>query len=556
MNNAWRSPRAGAALIILLTVVAYLPALRAGFVFDDYPLITDNRMIKASDGLHRFWLTTQAPDYYPLTWSLWWVEWRLWGPHPLGYHVVNVLLHAANAVLIWLILRRLKIPGAWLAGLVFALHPVNVATVAWISEQKNTLSMLFFLMALLWYVRFDEEGRWRWYAVSLVSFLLALFSKTAAVMLPVVLLGCLWWRHNRVRWKDLFYSLPFFALSLSLGLVTVWFQHNYLLTGYKVPPTDFCHRLVVAGAVPWFYLYKAFVPINLTVVYPRWETTALHGLAYVPGIVLLSCFAWFWWKRRTWGRPLLFGLGYFVVTLFPVLGFFDQGFNRFSWVADHWQYYSIAGAIALAVAGGVRISGRLGKEGRVWATTAAVIVLSMLAAGSWTRSCVYANDETLWQDNVAKNPSAWMAHDNLGNVLYQAGRIPEAISHFEHALQINPNHAETHDNLASALWQAGRRQEALGHWEQALRIKPNDAKAHGSLGLACAQLGELPEAIEHWKQALRIKPDDARTHNNLGIALVHEGNTNEAIDHFEQALLIKPDYAEARIKLAQLRAGQ
>ena len=186
---------------------------------------------------------------------------------------------------------------------------------------------------------------------------------------------------HRIRWKDFFYTLPFFALSLIFGLVTIWFQHNFLLTGYKVPPMAFPFRLALAGVVPWFYLYKALVPIHLTVVYPRWETS-LHWFSYVPGIILLGCFAWFWWKRQSWGRPLLFGLGYFVVTLFPVLGFFNQGFYRFSWVADHWQYYSIAGVIALAVAGGATISGRLGKQGRVWVATAAVIVLLILASGS------------------------------------------------------------------------------------------------------------------------------------------------------------------------------
>ena len=313
MTNAWRSPRAGAALIILLTVLAYLPALRAGFVFDDYPLILDNRMVKAHDGLHRFWFTTQAPDYYPLTWSLWWAEWRLWGPHPFGYHAVNVLLHAANALLIWMVLRRLKIPGSVAGGLVFALHPVNVATVAWISEQKNTLSMLFYLIAILLYLRFDDEARWprsergwRWYGLSLAAFLLALFSKTAVVMLPVVLLGCLWWRRNRIRWKDLLYTLPFFALSLIFGLVTIWFQHNRALEGHVVQTVGFASRLATAGWVPWFYVYKTLLPFDLTVVYPKWQIDASHWLSYVPGVILIALLALFWWKRKTWwGRSVV-----------------------------------------------------------------------------------------------------------------------------------------------------------------------------------------------------------------------------------------------------------
>lgn len=556
MKNAWESLGRDAAVIILLTVVTYLPALHGGFVFDDYPLIIDNRMVKASDGLYRFWLTTEAPDYYPLTCSLWWLEWRLWHLSPMGYHVVNVLLHAVNAVLVWLILRRLKIPGAWGAGLVFAVHPVNVATVAWVAEQKNTLSMLFYAVAILLYLRFYEEDRWSWYGLSLAAFLLALLSKSAVVMLPVVLLGCVWWTRGRVRWKDFLFSMPFFVLSLVWGLTAIWFQHNRALEGHAVRTVGFVSRLAAAGWVPWFYLYKVLLPFDLTVVYPKWQVDASHWVSYVPGMILVGCLALFWWKRSTWGRPLFFGLSYFVVTLFPVLGFFDQGFYNFSLVADHWQYYSIVGAIVLAVATWDLVCRRIGEHGQHWGRVAGVAVLMVLGAATWKRSCVYANDKTLWQDNVAKNPNAWLAHNNLGTALSQRGKTEEAIGQFQTALRLKPDDAEAHDNLGAALWQAGKVQEAIAEFEQALRIKPDDPKAHSSLGLALARLGKPGEAAEHWEQALRIKPDDVRTLNNLGIALAQEGKTEEAIRHFEQALQINPGYAEAHCSLGNALAQE
>ena len=213
-----------ALALMLITLVTYAPVWHAGFIWDDKELLVDNPLVRASDGLYRFWFTTEALDYYPLTSSLCWLEWRLWGSSATGYHVVNVFLHAANAALLWIILRRLKVPGAWLAGLIFAIHPVTVATAAWVSEQKSTLSMLFYLLAILLYLRFDEKGSWRSYGLALGAFLLALLSKTAVVMLPVVLLGCVWWQRRSVRGKDVIRSVPFFALSLILGLVTVWFQ--------------------------------------------------------------------------------------------------------------------------------------------------------------------------------------------------------------------------------------------------------------------------------------------------------------------------------------------
>jgi hypothetical protein len=554
MKNTWKSCGWGCALIVLLTVVAYFPAMRGGFVFDDYALLINNPLVKASDGLHRFWFTTQAPDYYPLTWSLWSLEWRLWGDHPRGYHVVNVLLHAVNAILVWMILRRLKIPGALVAALVFAVHPVNVATVAWISEQKNTLSMLFYAMAIVLYLQFDEDSRWRWFGLSLAAFLLALLSKTAVVMLPVVLLGCVWWVHGRARWKDLLYSAPFFVLSLGLALVTIWFQSHRALVGESIQPVAFPLRLAAAGYAPWFYLYKTILPVDLMVIYPKWNIDASRWVSYLPGMLLVSSLGVFWWKRKTWGRAALFGLGYFIVMLFPVLGFFNQGFYRYSFVADHWQYYSIMGVVALTVAAGERICHRLGEQGQYWGGVAAVAVLLVLGTATWRRGYVYADDVTLWRDNVARNQAPW-PYNNLGCALQRAGELTEAIGQFDQALRLKPDYAEAHCNLGNVLLQAGRTDEAMGQWELALRFKPDYAQAHYNLGLGLARQGKLPEAIEHWKQALRIKPIYAEAHYNLGVALEQTGKVGEAIEHYQVALQIRPDYVQAQNGLARLQAA-
>jgi protein O-mannosyl-transferase len=405
--KSWKSPFIGAAIIIVITILAYLPVMRGGFFWDDSTLITENPMVKAPDGLYRFWFTTEAPDYYPLTFSLSWLEWRLWGNNASAYHVVNVLLHAINAVLVWLVLRRLKIPGAWLAALVFAVHPVNVATVGWISEQKNTLSMLFYAVAVLLYLQFDETRHWRWCGLSLLAFVLALLSKSAVVMLPVVLLMCMWWRHGQVERRDIARSLPFFVLSLLAGVSTVWFQYGNAMHWRTVREAGFIGRLAAAGWAPWFYFFKAVLPFNLNVIYPKWEIDHGRLVSWLPGALLIVCFFVFWRGRKSWGRAALFGFGYFTVALFPVLGFFDQAFFRFSLVADHWQYYSIIGVIALGVAVGERICRKIaGEDNSSVKAIGSVVLLMVLTAATWTRASLYADSGALWRDTIAKNPEA------------------------------------------------------------------------------------------------------------------------------------------------------
>ncbi len=497
-------------IMVVVTFAVYFPSLRGSFVFDDLGLIKNNRLVHASDGLHRFWFTTEAPDYYPLTWSLLWLEWHLWGASPLGYHVVNLLLHAANAILVWIVLKRLRIPGAWLAGLVFAVHPVNVATGAWISEQKSTLSMFFFALAILLYLQFEEERHWRWYGLALAAFLLALFSKTAVVMLPVVLLGCVWWQRGRLQLKGLLWSVPFFALSLVSGLVTMWFQYEHVLKAAPVRAISFMGRLAAAGRVPWFYLYKALLPVNLMLIYPQWEINASHLVSYMPGMILIASLTFFWSKRKTWGRGLFFGLGYFVVTLFPVLGFFEQSFYRFSLVADHWQYYSIIGVIALIVAVGERICRRIGDPGRSVGVVMSVAILIVLGVGTWKRSGVYANEETLWSDNVTKSPNSWVAHYNLGIVFARLGRVPDAIGQYEQALRISPDFADAGNNLAWLL--ATREGSSPADHARAIELAEHASQSAGekdpgyldTLAAAYAANGRFSEAITTAQKTIEL----------------------------------------------------
>jgi protein O-mannosyl-transferase len=583
-----RRPWLLALVLAVVTFVAYQPVWHAGFIWDDDDHLTANTAVAASNGLRMIWSSLAVSRYYPLTLTSFWIQRRLWGLNPLPYHLVNVVLHVVNAILVWITLRRLKIPGAWLAGMVFALHPVNVATVAWISEQKTILSMLFYLAAILLYLQFDDDGRWHWYGLALLLFLLALLSKTGAVCLPLVLLGCVWWKRGILLQNDLLRSVPFFLLSAFSALPTIWLE-NSQHEPHTIQAASFLTRLVRAGWIPWFYLGKALLPVNLTVLYPQWQVDASRWLSYVPGIILAGLFLWSWHRRGTWGRPVLFGLGYFVVTLLPVLGFFDIGFHAFSLVADHWQYYSIVGIIALVVGVADMLCRRADRWGPDLGILVSVAVLVALGMATRARAGIYTDAAILWQDNLAKNPGAWAAHYNLaveldrggrfqeafdhyeqavilnpdnveahvnlGSALRRMGKVDEAIQHYRRALEIIPDYPEAHNNLGNALLQTGRIQEAIGHFEEALRLRPNYAEAHNNLGDALLEVGRVPEAINQDEQALQLWPDYPEAHNNLANALLHAGRAQEAIGHYEEALRLKPDFANVHYNLAMLLAN-
>jgi len=537
-----------------VTLLAYQPAWHGGFLWDDDAYIINNELLTAPHGWQRIWFSLDSPSqYFPLTYSTFRAEHALWGLNTTGYHWVNLLLHVANALLVWAVLTRLRIPGAWLAAAIFALHPVQVESVAWITERKNVLMGFFFLLTLLaWSAFVDERTRraWIFYSLSLIFYALALSAKATACTLPAALFLILWLQQKPITMRRLLEIVPFVMLGVGIGLLAVWWERYHQGTNREVftflSPIE---RILVASRAVWFYLSKIFWPSNLTFIYPRWNISPSDVLNYTWLIAGIGACMAIYFLRRSLGRSVEVAAAFFVATLSPVLGFIMLFTFRYTFVADHYQYLACIGPIALASAGVVSLSHKF-AEYRTVIISGALLIVASLGALTWRQAATYTDIETLWRTTLARNPECWMAHTNLGLVFLQKGKIDEGIAEYRAALQMQPDSWDAEYNLGTALLGKAQVDEAILHCERAVRMRPTDPDAQVSLGNALFQKGRIDEAIAHYQQAITVHPDHFLARYSLGHALLEKGELEGAIQVCRSALLLRPSDADCQTTLA------
>jgi tetratricopeptide (TPR) repeat protein len=606
----WQQTWLLALLLIALVFIAYARVFNAGFIWDDESHLTQNPCIIGPLGLKEVWTTTRAV-YYPLVLTTFWALHKVVGLTPWPYHLLNVLLHAGSAVLLWQVLRQLSIRGAWLGAALWALHPVMVQSVAWVTELKNTQSCLFYLLSIFCFLKWDDapwiarisriqdptnqgeavpRAPWRrtagrssmLFALSLCFFILATLSKPSAVMLPVVLALCVWWRIGRIPWRDIGRLAPFVLLSALASVWTILEQKFHAGAIGAEWAQTWPERLIIAGRAIWFYLAKLVWPHPLIFIYPRWEIDSSELTAYLPLLAALTGLLVLWLVRAKWSRAVFFAAAYYVVSLFPVLGFFDVFFFRYSFVSDHFQYLASMGPLALAGAaittGCTRLAvaalrhrgappSSLSSDAETLQRSAVVttpllglcgVLLLSLVFLTWQQTGVYHDLVTLYTATLAKNPGCWMAHYNLGIALNDQGKTDEAIAHYQRAIKLRPSYAEAHYNLGRLLAQKGQLGDAVTHYEKALEINSADAEARNNLGVTLFGIGRVDDAIAYYQGALKIRPDYAEASCNLANALLSKGDLDGAIARYLACLALSPNQADAQYDLASalLRKGR
>jgi len=598
--DRWRNLLLLGAILTLAVLWVYSPVLHpvfpADWLWDDDQLLTANATVQHRvspdpkappehlQTLAKLWFNPDGADYFPLSYTALWAQWPFFGMWPTGYHLVTVLCHLAGALLLWRLLVVMQIPGAWLAAMIFAVHPACVESVAWVSELKNTLSLPLFLLAAINYVKFDgltaEEstplwgdaappGALRHYVLALVFFLLAMFAKTSVVMLPVVLLLYAWWKHGRVTIRNLAYAAPFFLISLVLGLITIYYQWGRAIGQEKILVGGIASRLASAGMSILWYMRIIFWPVNLLPIYPRWEVEPPKAWQFLAWPVIAAVGWWFWKNRAAawpphWGRHAIFAFGFFLLMVAPVLGFVTISYMRITWAADHFIYLPMIAIVALVSAGlTVWYERAAATERPVLLGGLAVLLAALTFLGFGYAGC-WVNEDALWEHTLKHNFEAWQAHNRLGAKKFARGDVEGAHFHFQNSTRLRPDLGETHNNLGTTLSaraqmfaqrgdQGAANREmsaAIDQFAEAVRVTPHVPAIRVNLANALAASGRFGEAADKYRELLNMEPNNPALINNYGVALYKQGRKEESIVQFRRALELAPGLKDAQESLA------
>ena len=565
-QRAWtRRDALGILALGLLVGVSYGPAmLWGGFVWDDRVITEAPPIREGASGLWQIWFSPGAlrmweGHYWPLVYSTFWLEHKLWGFDPTGYHIVNVVLHFVNVVLLWHLLARLTVPGAWIIAAVFAVHPLHVESVAWVIERKDLLSTLFYLAAFSTYIRMarDKAG----YVLALGLFVLGMLCKSIVVTLPAALLIYHWWQQGRVPGAEVQRLLPFFAVGLFIAIMdTSFYQSNEVISfGYS-----FLERVLIAAHVLWFYAGKLLWPTDLAVIYPHWEVVVADPFAWGRVVAACALAGLLYGFRNRIGRGPLAGALFFAVTLSPVLGFIDFGYMQFSFVADRYQYLAGVGVLAVLIGAMVRGVARLPGASQKSCLAVTGVALGAMGILTWQQSGIYRDKVTFWSHVMAHNAVAPIAPYNLGTALSGVGRLDEAEENLRRALELDPRHKSALQNLGSVLVRKQHHEQAVDAYRRLIEIDPRSAAAHSGMGIALYYLGRTDEALQSVDRALAIDPNfeealinrkgmpQVKAHADAGVAFMAQGKLDEAEKHLRYVLQIDSKYTIALQNLALL----
>ncbi len=534
---------------------AYYPATDAQIIMDDREYFFDDPLMVAADGWVNIWFrpldNNDVWPYLPITRSTFWLESQLWGQTPSVSHRINIVFHIITALLLWLMLRQFSVPGAWIISMLFALHPTHVQSVAWIAERKNVVAGVFYVLTIWGYLLFLTKKHWHWYFLTLGGFLCALLSKTSTIMLPVIFVFCHLWCNRPIQRKIILQLLPFFLIALGIGYVRIWFELHSFGAAKMDYDFDFLERLLNAGHVPFFYLRKIFFPYPLLFVYPRWDIDPAQISMYLPGMSLLLVMGILLWKYKAWGKGLFLGLGTYWVMLFPVFGFFNNSWFRFSLVTDHWVHLPSISIFCLIVSGIFCLSRFLDIKThfpvlrfRMVTTAGWLILFMVLGTLTWNQSQIYQNGQSLWLATIRSNPNAWIAHQELGREYLDTGKYELALEHSNQALALQKNLPYALNNRGVSHYYLGQYEKAIEDYHEALAIRSRFPEVYKNRGLTYFALKEYQQALDDYDEAIRWKPNWADIYHHRGMALLALNQPEKSLQDYQKSLELQPNQSE------------